>query len=72
MKKNVGNSDRIIRSLIAVTIIILYFTSIITGTIGIVLLALAAVFVITAFVGICPLYLILRWSTHVGKQKVSQ
>jgi len=43
MKKNVGNVDRSIRLLIAVTIAILYFTNIITGIIGLVLLSLAGV-----------------------------
>jgi hypothetical protein len=57
MKKNMGTMDRIIRILVAVVIAILYFTNVITGTLGIVLLVLAAVFVLTSLVGFCPLYL---------------
>lgn len=56
MKKNMGSTDRIIRTLIAVVIAVLYFTNTITGTLGIVLLALAAVFLLTSFVSFCPLY----------------
>ena len=57
MKKNVGTTDKIARISVALLIAILYFTNVINGTLAVVLLVLAAVFIITAFVGICPLYL---------------
>ncbi|MFC2100427.1 DUF2892 domain-containing protein [Bacteroidota bacterium] len=57
MKKNMGSADRIIRVIIAVIIAILYFTGIVGGTLGIVLIILAGVFVLTSFVSFCPLYL---------------
>lgn len=56
MKLNMGGADRIIRALIAVAIAVLYFTNVITGTLGIVLLVLGAVFLLTSIVGFCPLY----------------
>ncbi|RDY62003.1 YgaP family membrane protein [Flagellimonas nanhaiensis] len=56
MKKNMGSADRIIRVLIAAVVAVLYFTNVITGTLGIVLLALAAVFLLTSLVSFCPLY----------------
>jgi fatty acid desaturase len=56
MKKNMGNSDRIIRFIIAAIIAALYFTGTITGTLGIVLLVLAGVFLLTSFISFCPLY----------------
>ena len=56
MKKNMGNADRIIRVIIAALIAILYFTNVLTGTLGIVLLALAGVFVLTSLISFCPLY----------------
>ena len=56
MKKNMGNTDRVIRIVIAAAIAVLYFNGIIPGTLGIVLMVLAAVFVITSFVSFCPLY----------------
>jgi len=59
MKKNMGTSDRIIRTFIALIIAILYFTNILTGTVGIVFLVLAAIFVLTSLVGFCPIYAIL-------------
>lgn len=56
MKKNMGTADRVIRVLIAAVIAILYFMNILSGTLGIVLLVLAGVFVLTSLVSFCPLY----------------
>ena len=56
MKKNMGSADRIIRIIIAIAIAVLFFTNIISGTLGIVLLIFAGVFVLTSFIGFCPLY----------------
>ena len=56
MKKNLGTADKIIRVIIAVVIGLLYFTNVIAGTLGIVLLVIAGVFLLTSIVGFCPLY----------------
>lgn len=56
MKKNMGSADRIIRILIAAIVGVLYFTGTISGTLGIVLLVLAIIFVLTSLVSFCPLY----------------
>jgi hypothetical protein len=56
MKKNMGTADRIVRTIIAAVIAILYFTNVITGTLGIVLLILAVVFLATSLISFCPLY----------------
>ena len=63
MKKNMGSADRIIRVMIAAIISVLFFTNIITGVFGIVLMVLAAVFVLTSFISVCPLYLPFGFST---------
>ena len=57
MKKNMGSVDRIIRIIIAVIVAVLYFTGTISGTIGIVLLILAGVFLLTSLISSCPLYI---------------
>ena len=57
MKKNMGSADRIIRIVIAIVITLLFLNHTITGTLGIVLLVLAGIFVITSFIQTCPLYL---------------
>ena len=56
MKKNMGSADRVIRLIIAVIVGVLFYTGTLSGTLGIVLLVLAGVFVLTSFVGFCPLY----------------
>lgn len=56
MKKNMGTADRVIRLIIAATVGVLFFTGIIPGTLGIVLLILAGVFVLTSLISFCPLY----------------
>ena len=57
MKKNMGSVDKVIRILVAVVIAILFFTHVIEGTLGIVLMVLAGVFVLVSLIGFCPLYL---------------
>ena len=57
MKSNMGNTDRLIRVIIAIAIAVAYFTGVLQGTAGIVLLVLAAVFALTSFISFCPLYL---------------
>jgi len=56
MKKNMGSADRIIRVLLAIVVGVLYFTGTISGTVGIILLVLAGVFVVTSLISFCPLY----------------
>ncbi len=56
MKKNVGSTDKAVRIILAIIIAILYFTNVVTGTLGIVLLVFAAVLLLTAFIGFCGLY----------------
>ena len=69
MKKNMGNADRVIRFILAAIIGVLYFTDTISGTVGIVLLILAAVFVLTSFISFCPLYAPFGLSTCKVKEK---
>ncbi|MGC1392498.1 MAG: DUF2892 domain-containing protein [Bacteroidales bacterium] len=63
MKKNMGTIDKVIRILVAVVVVILYFTNVISGTLAIILLALSVIFVVTSILGICPLYMPLGLST---------
>jgi hypothetical protein len=69
MKKNMGTVDITIRLLIAALVIILYFTHVISGTLAIILLIFAGIFILTSFVSICPLYLLFGFNTRTGKQK---
>jgi uncharacterized membrane protein len=67
MKQNMGSLDRILRLIIAAVFAWLYFSSTITGTWGIILLVLGGVFVLTSFIGFCPLYTIVGLRTNAKK-----
>jgi hypothetical protein len=64
MKKNIGPTDKMIRSVIGIIIAILYYSGIITGTLAIVLLAFAILFLLTSFMSFCPLYKLLGINTN--------
>ena len=64
MKRNIGTVDKVIRILIAVVVVTLYFANLISGTLAIILLALSAIFVVTSLLSFCPLYLPLTISTR--------
>ncbi|PZX94728.1 DUF2892 domain-containing protein [Flavobacterium aquariorum] len=64
MKKNMGATDKLIRSIIGIIIAILYYSGIITGTLAIVLLAFAIIFLLTSFISFCPLYTLLGINTN--------
>lgn len=68
MKKNLGNADRIIRILLAAVFAYLYFGGVVTGTLGIVLVVLGAVFVLTSLVSFCPLYALVGLNTCSTKK----
>lgn len=57
MKLNMGNTDRMIRILIAVVIATLSFLDVISGTLQIVLLVVAVLMLVTSFMRFCPAYL---------------
>ncbi len=61
-----GSADRTVRIIVAVIVAILYFTGQISGTAAIILGILAIVFLLTSFIGTCPLYLPFGLSTRKG------
>ncbi len=63
MKTNMGTVDRIFRVILAVAVAVLYFTNVISGTVAIILGAIAGIFLLTSLVGTCPLYLPFGLST---------
>ena len=68
MKKNMGSADRVIRLLLAAVFAALYFTGTVTGTLGLVLVILGAVFLLTSLVSFCPLYTLVGLSTCPTKK----
>lgn len=64
-----GLIDRVVRIIIALLVAALYFTGTITGTLGIILMTVAGVFLLTSIFGSCPLYSIFGFSSCPLKQK---
>lgn len=66
MKRNMSNTDRIVRVIVAALFAYLYFSGIVPGALGIVLVAVGAVFVLTSIVSFCPLYALFKLGTYKG------
>ena len=64
MKRNMSNVDRIARTVIALVFIYLYFGGIVPGALGVALVVLGAVFLLTALLAFCPLYVPFKLSTY--------
>ena len=64
MKKNMGNTDKVIRVFLALAVAVLYFTNIINGITAIILGVLALIFIATSFISFCPLYYPFKISTR--------
>jgi len=71
MVKNVGTTDKIIRIAIAVVMLVLYFTNVVTGTLGIVALVAAGIMVFTSLFSFCGLYTLIGVNTCPLEQKKS-
>jgi Protein of unknown function (DUF2892) len=67
MKKNMGSTDRSIRVGLAVLMMTLYYTNVVSGTFGTVLIILSIVFWVTSFISFCPLYSIAGINTCNAK-----
>lgn len=70
MKANMGTADKTIRILLAITVGILYYLGIISGTLALILGVLAIIFFVTSFISFCPLYLPFGISTRRKKAEV--
>lgn len=64
MKLNISKEDKIVRLLLAILLIVLFLTKTIAGTAGVVVLAVAAILILTALVNFCPIYHFLGISTR--------
>jgi hypothetical protein len=68
MKKNIGSADKIVRYLLAAIIIVLFALKVVTGTFGFILLAVAAILIVTALLDFCPIWWILGVKTNKAKR----
>jgi len=69
MTKNMGTLDRVIRTIIAVIIVVLLLNGTLTGILAMLLGLFAIAFLGTSAIGWCPLYKPLGISTRKAKQK---
>lgn len=63
MKKNLGSTDKAVRLILAITLAVLFFTGVVSGTLGVVALIAAGIFLVTPLINFCPLYAALGIST---------
>ncbi|MBP6611401.1 MAG: DUF2892 domain-containing protein [Paludibacter sp.] len=69
MKANMGSGDKLVRLLLAIVLILLFYFEVLTGTAGIVALIVALVFSVTSLINFCPLYPIFKINTCRNKVK---
>lgn len=58
-----GSADRIIRLVIALIVVTLYFMGVISGTVLIILGIIGGIFLLTSLVSFCPLYALFGLNT---------
>lgn len=63
MNLNMGKADRLIRTIVAVALIGLLIGGQVTGSLAILAGVVAAIFLVTSLIGLCPLYRLLGLST---------
>ena len=56
MKENIGSVDKLVRVLLAIIILVLDFTNAVPGKLDILLLVVAVILLITAFINFCPVW----------------
>ena len=63
MKANISGVDKIIRISLAIVLAVFFFTGVVSGVLGYVFLALAAVLILTSLISFCPIYALFGIST---------
>ena len=59
-----GSTDKIIRIILALVFIVLFYMNVVTAPMSYVLLTLSAVFVLTSLVSFCPMYPLFGMNTR--------
>jgi hypothetical protein len=63
MKKNMGNADRFIRNAIAMLLLIVSLMDLLTSTLKVGALIIAAMLIVTSYTSFCGLYALFGWNT---------
>ncbi|MCH8494999.1 MAG: DUF2892 domain-containing protein [Balneolales bacterium] len=70
MKKNVGTTDKVIRISLAIVLLILFFTNVLTGVAGIIAIIASVVLIGTSLFSFCGLYTLFGTNTcSIEEQK---
>lgn len=72
MKTNVGGNDKILRLGVAIVLIILFYKSILKGTLGLIGLIIAFLLTLSSLIGFSFLYSIFKIDTSRKKEKENQ
>ena len=64
MVKNMSRTDGIIRIIVALVIVALWYTGMIGGLLLTILAIVAGIFIVTGFINFCPLYAVLKIRTR--------
>ena len=68
LKANVGTADKTIRLILALTLIVLFYTGILPDIVGIIGLILALLLTVTTLLSFCPIYKLLKMSSIYQKK----
>lgn len=71
MKANIGSIDKLVRLLLAIVLIILFYLEVLTGSWGIISLIGALVLTVTSLINFCPLYAMFKLNTTKSKKKAA-
>ncbi len=69
MKANIGSADKLIRLILAIVLILLFYFGVLTDTWGIIALIGALVLTVTSLINFCPIYPLFRINTTKKKDK---
>ena len=62
-KVNEANWDRIARVVLGIILLVLGLTGTVTGILGIIFDVIGLILLVTGLVGVCPLYMLFKFST---------
>jgi membrane-bound ClpP family serine protease len=70
MKTNIGSTDKLIRLLLAIVLILLFYFEVLTDSLGILALIGALVLTVTSLINFCPIYPLFKINTTKRKEQV--
>ena len=67
-----GSADKLVRLVLAILLILLFYTEVLPANLGIVALILALLLTVTSLINFCPLYPLLKINTAIKRKKVPE